>query len=134
MFEVIAVWIERQTSLISFSGFLVIFQQYASLTRRARQSEGEREKERERERQLAVHFSSKRKSLESLEKPVVMESWGFGSSLDIKSSSQKQNDTARKIKDDVEKTVDEALGIEAKAKKQGEEGVKSRRRGKGSRA
>ena len=81
-----------------------------------------------------MHFSSKRKSLESLEKPVVMESWGFGSSLDIKSFSQKLNDTARKIKDDVEKTVDEALGIEAKAKKQGEEGVKSRRRGKGSRA
>ena len=42
-----------------------------------------------------------------------MESWGFGSSLDIKSFSQKLNDTARKIKDDVEKTVDEALGIEA---------------------
>jgi len=51
-----------------------------------------------------------------------MESWGFGSSLDIKSFSQKLNDTARKIKDDVEKTVDEALGIEAKAKKEGEEG------------
>ena len=75
--------------------------------------EGGKLRERERERQLAVHFSSKRKSLESLEKPVVMESWGFGSSLDMKSSSQKLNDTARKIKDDVEKTVDEALGIEA---------------------
>ena len=42
-----------------------------------------------------------------------MDSWGFGSSFDIKSFSQKLNDTARKIKDDVEKTVDEALGIEA---------------------
>ena len=51
-----------------------------------------------------------------------MDSWGFGSSFDIKSFSQKLNDTARKIKDDVEKTVDEALGIEAKAKKEGEEG------------
>ena len=51
-----------------------------------------------------------------------MESWGFGSSFDIKSFSQKLNDTARKIKDDVEKTVDEALGIEAKPKKEGEEG------------
>ena len=46
--------------------------------------------------------------------------WGGLSSigkLDIKSLSQKVSDTAKKIKDDVEKTVDEALGIEAKAGK-----------------
>ena len=45
--------------------------------------------------------------------------WGNISSFDIKSFSQKIKDTTRKIKEDVEKTVDEALGIEKKSEDNG---------------